>query len=70
MDSIAISKEEDMARLQSIAFLLLSKLLRSKVLKFFNLIFNLFFQRDVLNAACEWANKSGDNLLLLWAKSG
>lgn len=54
MDSIAISKEEDMARLQSIALLLLAKLLRS---------------RDVLNAACEWANKSGDNLLLLWAKS-
>uniref|UniRef100_A0A915LVD8 Cohesin loading complex subunit SCC4 homolog n=1 Tax=Meloidogyne javanica TaxID=6303 RepID=A0A915LVD8_MELJA len=25
--------------------------------------------KDVLNAACEWANKSGDNLLLLWAKS-
>uniref|UniRef100_A0A914I245 MAU2 chromatid cohesion factor homolog n=1 Tax=Globodera rostochiensis TaxID=31243 RepID=A0A914I245_GLORO len=54
MDSIAISKEEDMARLQSIALLLLAKLLSSK---------------DVLKAAYEWTNKSGDIGLLLWANS-
>ncbi|KAF7638797.1 hypothetical protein Mgra_00001880 [Meloidogyne graminicola] len=54
MDSIAISKEEDMARLQSIALILLAKLLRSK---------------EVLNAAFEWANKSCDTSLLLWTKS-
>lgn len=55
MDSITISKEEDLARLQSIALLLLAKLLRS---------------RDVLKAACEWAGKSGDSGLVLWANSG
>ncbi|KAL3076703.1 hypothetical protein niasHS_013499 [Heterodera schachtii] len=54
MDSIAISKEEDMARLQSIALLLLAKLLSSK---------------DVLKAASEWATKSADVGLLLWANS-
>jgi len=56
MESISASREEDMSRLQSMAFLLLSKLLYSK-------------DTDVLNAAYELANKSNDVGLVLWANS-
>lgn len=47
---------KDMSRLQSMAFLLLSKLLYSK-------------DTDVLNAAYDLATKSNDLGLVLWANS-
>lgn len=56
MDCITISKEEDMARLQAMALLLLSKSFKYR-------------DTDMLNAACEWTTKSNDVLLLIWANS-
>lgn len=56
MDSITFSKEEDMARLQAMAFLLLNKLFKSK-------------DTDILKAAYEWTTKSNDRSLLIWANS-
>lgn len=56
MESIPISKEEEMIRLQAMSLLLLSKTFRCR-------------DADMLNAACEWANKSGDGSLLIWANS-
>lgn len=47
MDSINISKEEDMARIQAMALLLLSTLLKSR-------------DTDVLKMGYEWATKSND----------
>jgi hypothetical protein len=51
MECIAITKEEDMARLQSMAFLLLSKL-------YIN-------DPEVVKASLEWAQKSCDAGLIL-----
>lgn len=56
MDSITFSKEEDMARLQAMALLLLNKLFKSK-------------DTDLLKAAYEWTTKSNDRSLLIWANS-
>ncbi|KAI1728310.1 cohesin loading factor domain-containing protein [Ditylenchus destructor] len=56
MDSISISKEEDMARIQAMALLLLSKLFKSR-------------DTDVLKAGLEWATKSNDISLVSWANS-
>uniref|UniRef100_A0A914BZ93 MAU2 chromatid cohesion factor homolog n=1 Tax=Acrobeloides nanus TaxID=290746 RepID=A0A914BZ93_9BILA len=53
-DSINISKDEDMARIQSMALLLLSKLLKDP---------------DILRAAYEWTSKSSDLSLMVWANT-
>lgn len=53
-DSINISKDEDMARIQSMALLLLAKLLKDP---------------DILRAAYEWTTKSSDQSLLVWANT-
>lgn len=56
MDSMTFSKEEDMARLQAMALLLLNKLFQSK-------------DTDLLKAAHEWTIKSNDRSLLIWANT-
>lgn len=56
MDSMTFSKEEDMARLQAMALLLFNKLIKSK-------------DTDLLKAAYEWAIKSNDRSLLIWANT-
>lgn len=56
MHCITISKDEDMARLQAMALLLLSKSFKYR-------------DSEMLNAACEWTKKSNDVSLLIWANS-
>ncbi|KAH7730146.1 Cohesin loading factor [Aphelenchoides avenae] len=55
-DSIAISQEQDVARIQAMALLLLSKHFKCK-------------DYDVLKAAFQWAEKSNDHSLTIWANS-
>lgn len=53
---MAISQEQDVARIQAMALLLLSKHFKCK-------------DYDVLKAAFQWAAKSNDQSLVIWANT-